>query len=111
MGLPPVMSMAAFLAPSIFSSSITRGMMRVPASLSPAFTPKFPWRVAIIIWPKPFTALRASLFTFKRPSQAAVSSIFPSLASERSICSPRHMAQRISAASFSWSMPSSFSHT
>ena len=100
-GLPPVSSFAMFLARSILSSSITRGIIRVPASLSPLCTGKSPWRVAIIICPKPLTAFSASRFTFKRPSRVAVISIFPSFAWERSICSPRHMAHRISAASFS----------
>ena len=100
-GLPPVISMAVFLAASIFSSSITRGMIRVPASLSPAFTGTFPCREAIIIWPMLFTALRASFFILNRPLHAAVSSIFPSLGAERSMYSPLQMAQRISAASSS----------
>ena len=63
---------------SIFSSSITRGTTRIPATLSPFFTGKFPWRDAITICPNPFTAFSFSLSTLSSPSVSAVSSIFPS---------------------------------
>ena len=91
--------------------SITSGMMRVPQSLSPFFTPKPEDRVAIIIRPRAFTARMRGASARNRPSQSAESSILPSFGSEAVMCSFWHRSRRISAASFSWSMESSFSQT
>ena len=73
---------ATSAARSIFSFSITRGIILVPASLSPFFTGKSPWRDAIIISPSELTASRASLRILSTPSMSAISSIFPSFISE-----------------------------
>ena len=69
---------AAACMASIFSCSMTSGMMRVPASLAPFFTGRSPWIVAIIIWGVLFTASRALRSILSRPSQSAISSILPS---------------------------------
>ena len=95
----------------IFSSSITSGTTRMPAILSPLFTGKSPWREASTICPRAFTAFSFSRSIFRSPSTSAVSSIFPSFGSEAFMWLPWHTCRRISAASFSWSMPSCFSHT
>ena len=102
---------AASTALSIFSFSITRVIILVPASLSPFFTGKSPWREAIIISPRLLPATSASRLIFSNPSVSAMSSIFPSLISEGCICSPAQISYRISAASFSCHIVSSFSHT
>ena len=73
--------------------------------------PMLPQRVAIITSSPAFTASSRRLSTRKRPSQAAVSSILPSLTSLRSMWSLRHRASSRSAASFSWTMPGSISQT
>ena len=102
---------AACLARSIFSFSMTRGITRVPQSLSPFFTTKPLGRVAIIISPRLFTARRRSRSARNRPSHPAMSSIFPSLGSVASMFSPWQICRKIWAASFSWSLVSSFSQT
>ena len=102
---------AAAFTRSIFSFSMTSGMMRVPASLSPFFTGKSPWRVAIIICPKELTASSFSLFMRRTPSISEQSSILPSFTSPRLMFSPLQIEQSTSAASFSCIMLSSFSQT
>ena len=77
MGLSP----AAFCMASIFSCSMTSGMMRVPASLAPFFTGMSPWMVAIIICGVWLTASKAARSILSRPSQSAISSILPSFGS------------------------------
>ena len=61
--------------------------------------------------PKEFTARSLSRSTRNSPSRSAVSSILPSLGFEALMPSFMHMSRRISAASSSWSMLSSFSQT
>ena len=107
MGVSP----ASALACSIFSFLMTSGMTRVPHSLSPFFTTNPLDRVAIISSPMAFSARSRGRSTRNSPSASAVSSILPSLASPARMCSFRQMSRRISAASFSWSMVSSFSQT
>ena len=70
---------AASFARSIFSFSITSGMIRVPAILSPFFTGKSPWRPAIIISPREFTAKSFFRSIFKRPSPIGDDLDFPLL--------------------------------
>ena len=77
MGSPP----AACFAASMRSFLITRGITRVPQSLSPFFTMKPDARVAIIMSPRAFTARRRSRSTRNRPSVSAISSILPSFGS------------------------------
>ena len=77
---------------SILSFLMTSGIILVPASLSPAFTGVFPWRLAIIISPKLFTFFNFSLSTFNSPLQSAMSSIFPSLTSDGCIWSFLHIS-------------------
>ena len=57
------------------------------------------------------TASMRSLSTVNRPSAAAVSSIFPSLGCPDEMFCPMHKSRRMAAASSSWSIRSSFSHT
>ena len=83
----------------------------MPASLSPLRTAVPPFRVAIMRSSMELTAMSFSEFTRKRPSQAALSSILPSLTSLRSMCSFAHRAQSRSAPSFSWSIPGVISQT
>ena len=85
-------SPAACRAASIFSFSMTRGMTRVPHSLSPRFTGKPELRVAIIISPRRFTARSRSTSASSRPSSSATSSIFPSLGAVACMLGPWHRA-------------------
>jgi len=96
---------------SIFSCSMTSGMMRVPASFWPFFTGRSPWMVAIIIWGVRFTASRASRLIFSRPSQSAMSSILPSFGSVPWMFLPAAALYSSAAASSSWRMPGFFSQT
>ena len=107
MGLSP----AAAFARSIACFSITRGIILVPQSLSPAFTGKPEERVAIIIRPKEFTSLSFWISAMNSPSISAISSILPSLGSVGCIFSPIHISRSTSAASFSCRVFSSLSHT
>ena len=102
---------ATWRAFSMAVFSITSGMMRVPQSLSPLCTANPEDRVAIIMRPRALTARMRFASAKNSPSQSAESSILPSLGSEAVICSFRQRSRRISAASFSWSMDSSFSQT
>ena len=102
---------AAACMASIFSCSMTSGMMRVPASFWPFFTGRSPWMVAIIIWGVRFTASRASRLIFSRPSQSAMSSIFPSFGSVPWMFLPAAALYSSAAASSSWRMPGFFSQT
>ena len=52
---------------SIFSFSITKGIIRIPASLSPGFTTVFECLVAIIICPNEFTVNKALRSTLNSP--------------------------------------------
>ena len=106
MGSPP----AASFALSMESMGMTRGMILVPSSLSPALTAVSPWREAIIICPRELMAFSLSRRILNKPLHSAVSSIFPSFTRERFILSFKQILQSISAASFSWSMVSSLSH-
>ena len=87
------------------------GMTRIPASLSPARTAVPPLRVAIITSSWLFTAMSRWESTRNTPSQAAFSSILPSLTSLRSIFSCPQRVSRRSAASFSCTMPLVISQT
>ena len=104
-------SPAACSAASSFSSRITSGMTRVPASLSPGRTRPPPRRVAIISSSTLFTAKSRSLSTRNTPSISLFSSILPSLVSLHAMFSRPHSAARRSAASFSCTNPGSSSHT
>ena len=64
----------------------------MPASLSPLRTAVPPFRVAIMMSSVVLTAISFSEFTRKRPSQAALSSILPSLTSVRSMLALAHRA-------------------
>lgn len=57
------------------------------------------------------TAFKRSLSTVSRPDAAAISSILPSFGAVALILRPRQISRRISAASFSCSILSSFSQT
>lgn len=83
----------------------------MPASLSPFFTGKSPWREAIIISPRELTASSFFLSILNSPSIWAFSSIFPSFISDSDIYSFLQISRRISAPSFSWRIPSVFSQT
>ncbi len=104
-------SPAASSARESFSSSITRGITRVPQSLSPARTGVLPRRVAIMTSSSRFTAFSRRVSTRKRPSMAAVSSILPSLTALRTMCSFSQSRTSRPAASFSWTMPGTISQT
>ena len=90
---------------------MTKGMILVPASLSPFFTKKPLLLVAIIISPKELTLFNKSLSTRNKPSIEAFNSIFPSLGKEASIFIEPHKSLNISAASSSCNKESFFSIT
>ena len=102
---------AAASACSSRLSGTTRGITRIPASLSPGRTAVLPCRVAMMISPMLFTAHSRSSSTWNRPANWAVSSILPSFTWPRSMPGPLEMAHSRSAASFSWSIPGCISHT
>ena len=102
---------AAACIASIFSCSMTSGMMRVPASFCPFFTGRSPWMVAIIICGVLFTAINALRLIFSSPSQSAISSIFPSFGAVPWIFLPAAALYSRAAASSSWRMPGCFSQT
>ena len=84
----------------------------MPASLSPLRTAVLPARVAIMTFSTEFTARRASERTVKQPSQAARSSILPSLMSSAWVQpAPSASLHSRRAASFSCSMPGCISQT
>ena len=92
---------AACSALRSFSSSITSGMTRMPASLSPLCTAVPPLRVAIMTSSWLFTAMSRAESTRNTPLHAARSSILPSFTSVRVMFSCPHRASSRSAASFS----------
>ena len=101
------------IGPPIFWASITccsssnKGIQRIPAILSPAFTGVLFNFVTMVNSPMLLIAYSLSTSTLSKPSTSAMASILPCAIGPSCIWSPLAMSYKARATSSSWRNPSS----